>query len=97
MPVKKSTARRCTLPGKSIGSVEDFYEQISRKLGFPATFGRNLDALWDVLTTDVEGPVKIFWKNSAFSKDSMGKDFERISALLRDVAKEREDIEVVFE
>ena len=97
MPVKKSTARRWTLPGKSIGSAEDFYEQISRKLGFPAAFGRNLDALWDVLTTDVEGPVKIVWKNSASSKDSMGKDFERISALLRDVAKEREDIEVVFE
>ncbi len=97
MPVRKSPARRCTLQGKSIGSVEEFYDQISRRLGFPAHFGRNLDALWDVLTTDVKGPVKIVWKNSASSKDSLGKDFERISALLRDVAKEREDLEIVFE
>ena len=96
MPVKKSTARRCTLPGKSIGSVEDFYEQISRKLGFPATFGRNLDALWDVLTTDIKGPVELAWEDSELSKKSMGKDFEKVAALLRDVGKERQDFKVSF-
>ncbi len=95
MPVKKS-GKRYKLPGKAIRSLEEFYEEIAREFHFPEYFGRNLDALWDVLTTGIEGPIELVWEDSADSRKSMGKDFEKVSALLRDVAKERKDFHVSF-
>ena len=95
MPVKRSV-KHCKLPGRSIRSIEEFYDAIARKLQLPEYFGRNLDALWDVLTTDIAGPVEIVWEDSAASKKSMGKDFEKVLTLLRDVEKERDDFEVTF-
>ena len=95
MRVKRST-KKVKLPGKSIRSLDEFYGEIAKKLHFPDYFGRNLDALWDVLTTDVKGPVELAWEGSEASKKSMGKDFEKVSALLKEVEKEREDFKVTF-
>ena len=95
MRVKRST-KKVKLAGKAIRSLDEFYGEIAKKLRFPDYFGRNLDALWDVLTTDVKGPVELTWEDSEASKKSMGKDFEKVAALLRDVGKEREDFKVSF-
>ncbi len=95
MPVKGSP-RKVRLKGKTIQSLDEFYSEIARKLHLPDHFGRNLDALWDVLTTDVKGPVELVWEDSEASKKPMGKDFEKAAALLRDVEKEREDFKVLF-
>jgi ribonuclease inhibitor len=95
MPVKKSP-RKVRLQGKAVRSLDDFYSEIARKLHFPDHFGRNLDALWDVLSTDVKGPVELVWEDLETSRKSMGKDFEKVAALLRDVEKERGDFKVSF-
>jgi ribonuclease inhibitor len=95
MPVKRS-AKKIRLAGRSIRSLGEFYGEIAKKLRLPEHFGRNLDALWDVLTTDIKGPVELAWEDSELSKKSMGKDFEKVAALLRDVGKEREDFRVSF-
>jgi ribonuclease inhibitor len=93
MPVKRSV-RKFKLSGKAIGNLPEFYDEMVRKLPFPAYFDRNLDALWDVLMTDIEGPLELVWEDSAASKKSMGKAFDKVSALLRDVEKGREDFKV---
>ena len=95
MRVKRSP-KKVRLAGKSIRSLDEFYGEIAKKLRFPEHFGRNLDALWDVLTTDIKGPLELAWEDSELSKKSMGKDFEKVAALLRDVAKERKDFKVSF-
>ena len=95
MPVRRSTSKY-KLPGKSIHSLDEFYDEIARLLHFPDYFGRNLDALWDLLTTDIEGPVELIWEDSAISKKSMGKDFARVTTLLRDLVKKRKDFTVSF-
>ncbi len=92
----KRTLISYRLPGREIRSLEAFYDVISRKLSFPEHFGRNLDALWDVLTTDVKGPVEIIWDESAVSRQAMGPIYDRVSALLKDVQKERDDFRVIF-
>ncbi|MEN6621244.1 MAG: barstar family protein [Smithella sp.] len=89
--------RRCILDGRDIGSLDDFYDQISPQLQLPDYFGRNLDALWDVLSTDIEGSFEIVWKNYEDSEKSMGKDFERVVKLLKDLEKERDDFQFVME
>lgn len=83
--------RRCHLDGKTIGSLDDLYDQLSARLPLPDHFGRNLDALRDVLSTDVEGPFEIAWMNADASKRRMGKAYDRVLRLLRALEKERDD------
>ena len=89
MPVK-----RYTLDGNKIGSFADFYNRISSFMKLPAHFGRNLDALGDVLTTDVEGPFEIDWTCADNSRKLMGKDFDRVVKLLRKLEKDRDDFQL---
>lgn len=94
MPVIKG---QCIIDGQKVRSVAEFYDQLASQLSFSPHFGHNLDALWDVLTTDVEGPVQIVWEGAASSRDAMGRDFERVVALLQRVAREREDFHIVIQ
>lgn len=92
MPMKQ-----CTLDGRKIGSLNDLYNQLSSQLPLPDYFGCNLDALWDVLSTDIDGPFEIVWKNSEESKKMMGKDYGRAVKLLTDLEQERDDFKLVIE
>ena len=86
MPIK-----RCTLDGKTMGSLDDLYDQLSLRFSLPEHFGRNLDALWDVLSVDIEGPFEIVWKDAKVSKKAMARDFDRVVKLLEDLQEERDD------
>jgi ribonuclease inhibitor len=88
--------KRCRLDGRTIGSLDELYRQLSVRLAMPEHFGRNLDALWDVLSTDVEGPFEIEWKRADDSKKSMGKDFDRALKLLRKLEKDRADFKLTI-
>jgi ribonuclease inhibitor len=85
------------LDGSSIGSLDDLYDQLSIRLKLPKYFGRNLDALWDVLSTDIEGPFEIEWKNTLNSQKLMNKDFDRAVKLLRNLEKVRDDFTLSLE
>lgn len=84
MPVK-----RCVL--RNVHSLAEIYDELARRLAFPAHFGRNLDALWDVLTGEVEGPFEIIWEDIDLARVGLGADFDRLIALLDEAAAERED------
>lgn len=86
----------CVLEGKAIDSLDDLYDALARQLDFPDYFGHNLDALWDLLSTDIEGPFQIIWEESAASKLTMGDDFERVATLFLDLEQERDDFQVTF-
>jgi ribonuclease inhibitor len=84
------------LDGRLILSMSDFYDEITRVLPVPKYFGRNLDALADVLTTDIEGPFEIVWEYSSISRKALKKDYPKIAALLKHIARERDDFKVIF-
>jgi ribonuclease inhibitor len=88
MPV---SGKRCTLKGRNVRTMDGFYREIARQLSFPAHFGRNLDALWDVLIADIEGPVEVVWEDPEASRTSIGRDFERVLDVLRKVERKRND------
>lgn len=75
-----------------IHSTARFYDELARQLDFPTHFGRNLDALWDVLVNDIEGPLEIVWQDTRLSREAMCNDYVKLAALLEEVAKERGDI-----
>ncbi|GHD59047.1 barstar family protein [Jeongeupia chitinilytica] len=76
-----------------IRSMDDVYAQLARQLPLPAHFGRNLDALFDLLTADLEGSLTLNWPDAADARPYLGAD--RHAALLttlRDAADERDDL-----
>lgn len=74
------------LDGNKINSEDDFHLEISNQLKLPSWYGRNLDALWDVLTGMVGRPLDIEWIN--FYKSNISSDrLDKILHLLQDVKK----------
>jgi ribonuclease inhibitor len=93
MPIGK---RHYILKGKVIHSLDEFYDEISGQLSLPAYFGRNLDALWDVLSTEVEGPTEIVWLNAEASRQAMGEDFEKVMKVLKELEGQRDDFKLII-
>jgi ribonuclease inhibitor len=80
--------RLVELDGGRIRSERDFHEQLSSKLDFGPYYGRNLDALWDRLSADVERPVKLVWKDAEVSRRALGAVFDRIVGILKRVEEQ---------
>lgn len=66
------------LDGACVLSEKEFHSIISLSLNFGPYYGKNLDALWDRLSTDIERPVKMIWLNSELSRVGLGNYFDKI-------------------
>jgi len=67
--------------------------ELTRQLPFPRHFGRNLDALWDVLTVRPAGARGTDVGEGGPLRKAMGGDYELLVELLREAAEERGDLE----
>ncbi|MEO6677016.1 MAG: barstar family protein [Pseudomonas sp.] len=70
------------LDGSIIKSEVDFHSQLSTALAVGEYYGNNLNALWDLLSTNIERPVELVWKNSSESKNNMGDVYDKIISIL---------------
>jgi RNAse (barnase) inhibitor barstar len=72
MPVSKTAL---TIDGESFSTLDEFYEEVSRKLIPGADWGHNLDAFNDILRggfgTPDEGFVLV-WRRSDLSRERLG-------------------------
>jgi ribonuclease inhibitor len=66
--------------------------KLARDLDFPSHFGGNLDALFDVLTTDIAGPLAIEWHLTRRAAMALGGDLGPVRRTLEDAAAERADL-----
>jgi hypothetical protein len=57
--------------------------KLALDLGFPDHFRPNLDALFDVLTTDIEGPIRIEWRLTRNAAAGLGPDLEPLQRTIR--------------
>ncbi|MFI9585829.1 barstar family protein [Streptomyces sp. NPDC052236] len=74
---------RVEIDGVNVHTEEDLHRILSEALDFGPFYGANLNALWDRLSTDVERPVEIVWRNSERSKEYFGEsEFQEIRSLL---------------
>jgi ribonuclease inhibitor len=72
------------LDGRRVRSEPEFHAEIARLLDFGPYYGKNLDALWDRVSFDVERPVRLIWTHAGVSRTAMGRgDFEKIVSILR--------------
>jgi len=73
------------IDGGRIRTETDFHDEFSSALGIRAYYGKNLHALWDVLSASVERPVTLVWRDSSESKQWLGTDFDAIVDVFRRV------------
>lgn len=70
-----------------IGDYEDFYIQLKEKITLPDYFGDNLDALFDVITGELEMPLHIEFVNMSVDQLEV---FEDLLTTLEDAEDEVE-------
>ena len=70
-----------------IGDYEDFYAQLKEKLTLPEHFGYNLDALFDVITGELEMPLHLEFVNMSVEQLEI---FEDLLTTLEDAEEEVE-------
>ncbi len=85
------------IDGNEIQCLDDFHDQLKTCPGLPDFYGRNLDALFDVLTGFLELPLKIEWHHAAVSRRRLVKDFERLLATVQDAMGYTARYERIFE
>ncbi|CNI06945.1 Ribonuclease inhibitor [Yersinia aldovae] len=82
------TDHEIILDGNRIHSSDDFHNILFQELDLGPYYGKNLNALWDRLSTDIERPVKIIWLNSEFSKKVLGEYFDKIVQIFEQVKQQ---------
>ena len=73
---------------RRIGSLKDFYKVFGNQVSLPEYFGGNLDALWDVVSTEIVTPVMIKFEHLTLHQLEI---FEELIALFEDAAIEMSD------
>lgn len=90
---KSAKPKRATIPA-TVKSIDAVYDILARDLGLAKHFGRNLDALHDALTGDLEGPFEIVVEDAKALEAALGTKGKALTKLLRDVAKARRDAKI---
>ena len=76
-----------------IGDYEDFYAQLKEKSTLPEHFGDNLDALFDVITGELEMPLHLEFVNMSVEQLEI---FEDLFTTFEDAEDEVEDITFAY-
>ncbi len=74
-----------TINFERIGTIDDFYKLLKQELPLPEYFGDNLDALWDVLTGDIDLPAQIQFTNMTLNQL---EQFDKLIMVFEDAAAE---------
>ena len=76
--------------GKDIHNIEQFHQHISQALDLGSYYGKNLNALWDSLSANVERPLKLVWRDSNVSRQYLGEEaFEMIVNIFKRCSERR--------
>ncbi|WP_426349977.1 barstar family protein [Alloiococcus sp. CFN-8] len=77
------------IEGALIDSREELHRIFQEALGISNHYGKNLDALWDVLTGEIDLPIRIIWRDFNITEKNIGayavktsKVIERASEML---------------
>ena len=85
---------RATINGKRVTDRESLHSLLRTKLNLPEDCGRNLDAVFDLLTEPGKDRI-ITVKNEALLRQRLGEYAERFLRMLRD-AQESSHVKVIF-
>lgn len=84
------------LDGEKMNTKEEVHEYISKILNVPGHYGKNLDALWDVLSTYDE-PIRILFKNTQTLKINLGEYGNKILKIFLEAKEDNDNIFIEIE
>lgn len=88
--------RALQLDTSDVDSVHAFYDEISAAWALPSWFGRNLDALFDVLGDLTENPIVLVWDGSRQLAEVDPMMYSAVVDVLRDAVGQSESFAVIF-
>ncbi|MEW4369086.1 barstar family protein [Paenibacillus kandeliae] len=84
----KMYMKTVVLNGEDFATIEQLHVTLRQVLELPATYGANLDALWDSLTGQVQLPLQIEWLNYDLSEERLGDYAQQVLGLMEEVQGE---------
>ncbi len=87
--------KKAYLNGKKIRSQEDLHAELARQLQFPAYYGANLDALYDVLTSAGED-IEIEIVDERELARNLGDYYARFLEVFEDAAEENDHLDLFY-
>lgn len=80
--------KQVTFDFSEIKTKKEFYKQFKNKLELQEDFGANLDALYDVLTGEIELPIELIFEHVSLEKL---EKFEAIFETIEDAENELDE------
>ena len=87
--------RTILLDGKRIHSRDELHDALQRDLNLPEWYGRNLDALFDCLTTEIIDDVLILLKNSDAFSENLGSYWPSFRRVLSDAEEDNPVLRII--
>ena len=85
-----------TIKVSEFDTVEEIHEYLAEELEFPAYYGENLSALYDVLT-DLSEDVRIIMDLSSTADEELLEEAEKMVEVMEDASEENEYLEIECE
>ncbi len=80
---------------RQVTSMASILEQLAFAFGFPASFARDMDGLWEAIT-EAPGPLELIWERPGISRDALGEDYWLLLEVLADAVAERDDFTLIL-
>lgn len=87
---KNKESMQITIDFSQIQNMEDFYTELSKQIELPQHFGRNLDALNDVITSGENMPLTLDFENLNIDKY---EEFMDLIDVLDEISEELDGFE----
>ena len=79
------------IEGALIDSREELHRLFKEALGLSNHYGKNLDALWDMLTGEIDLPIRIIWRDFNITEKNIGTYAIKASQVIKRAAESLEN------
>ena len=83
--------KRILLDGEKMNTKEEAHVYISKGLNFAQYYGKNLDALWDILST-YDVPIHIVFKNTEILKNNLEQYGNRLLKVFLEASEDNDNL-----
>ena len=84
-----------TIRGIDFDNILEVHDYLAEKLDFPDYYGRNLSALYDVLT-DICNDTRIIIDLTEMTDDNLAEELERMVEVMSDASRYNEYLEIEY-